>query len=1771
MAGGKADAGGGAGWRPGGTGPARRGPRPEWMPTAEAPKRHGRRLKQFGLAGLTLGVLGLIGLLIWWLWPSRAPALVLVAAPPDKHAGRLDAPIDPYGWASAGRLEKWAADFRAGAPDAMKPLAPTVTRLDATPADPGDPGDRAAKDLADRAAAAANKSKSAVVYFGLHTGADADGPFLFTGGGGRLRVKALLQHLAEATRGKAALVVIFDPARLPAQPALGLIADDFVRGVKALDADIVQHDNLTVILGCDEGERGWESEEWQRTALAHSTIKGLSGRAKDDGAIVSALDLFAFVKEDVSGWTRKNRPGPQTPVLLPAGQVGVDRATAVPLVPDFDLPAEDTPPGTAHDPLPELQRQWDGYDQLARQVPSPAAHTPRRWRRYRELLQRYEFVARSGEAAAGRALEDELKKEADALRAAIRPPIENSRTASTPLWHAATDHGAAGPDLAALLPAEAEFLRAPGAATADAEFARKFQEATGGAERKTAAQVGYSHDLIERAVKSTLPLATVAPHARLLRAVWGDQLVRPPETQLALMLGRFYAPAAAGGLVADPLPAGPDPDRRVWQRALDTRRLAEEVAVGFSPRGPAAYPYSEAVWPVVRDAVAAADKDRREGEDLLFAPPTGPYHRQAWDALGRAADGYEKARGQAEQVRRALATRDEVTADLPHLGRWLAADGTAAQYTAAVDLWEKAHELAADLDKTPPVKPADLAAAADAVERPYRDLRAAYDDKLKNVSLAKLQAGWAEREQLLSVPPLAGAADAAATRTNLVRVNRESTRYFNDARADAPAARPPDAAAGRAAREEVARRLGRLAVRELGTELIDRQNKTGKAEVNAAGIEAKLAEIRGDQWAAAAAAAGTRIGQSYLLLAETADPEPVAPEAERLPAERASRVAVAFAPPSGAEPAETNRRWRWRRLFAGLARRAVLDHWYDNGVAYHQKVAEAFLRDADALAPAEPTPAGRKLGRDLPALLGDAEAAETDTLYAAPPLAVTRRDDAGVIRWTTEAQRDVRFWLKAALLPPGGRPVVWAAAAPKLPPEVQFAAGAEARRILDSAAGPLDFPVPVAVVAERAKTADLKLDLRRDGFFRGQAVGAAAAVRLTRSPDLIYTLAPPAPDDAPHVAFLGPDNIELGAVAFVIDFSPSMGLLTAPKSRINRALGVLETVLKGIPDGTRLSIRGFGVAGLTGEKVAADPYESVFTAGGTDIKGNAYKGTHDRRLTAAKAVVNWGAVPDNLKTLMSNLRATKQAGDEGFTPLVRTMVHAVKEDFEDVPADKSRLLIVLTDGKDNSTTVPKNDPSAAAPSDFVALENALKAGFKDRLVTARLLLIAEDAKAEEIAEFEKQFKDVLEQQFNPPGRVQQVKKTEELAAELAELLRPRVILRPADPTVPSPPAARNGLSLRFDNRTPVESPDWAGGRITPPGQYLARVGFLPERGRDQAIELAPADRLLVRLRRAGERVGFERGVWGELLQPGLRKANRIGWQAADASWLLTAAGYRTTATGYQGELTGGEGLSILDLLAAVENVEEGLRKPDGITDPVRQIAPDFVWWELDPAVAATKLRSKAPVYVWREYGFPAPTWRVRRWDWRGENTGAPEAALRGWVMPQAAFKPADRTVLTGAAGPWAGRMADGREWRDEWAGRLPDGREWKATFNWEPHGFARSGDAEKPEERNCLAVRVYFTGEVPAGADGRPAPPPLPALVRVPGASLEEHRFFRSMGAYTGYFAGFTREQAVGRAVELFSVADLVGARGVSKLELKLPEPFDDGPMPARIGAEAGP
>lgn len=1197
-----------------GGGPAKADPGYRWKSADARPPGSGKRwVKRLALLGGLLACVAAFVVTVRWLQPPPHPKFVAIAADPSLDAEKLDVPIDPYGWAAAQQVLAWARDRdqadagnfwnRRAKPSGSEPDTPT--RLSSEPDKLQEWADGLSK----------SENKTVVVYVGLHGGVDDAGPFFFTGGRNettkgpnKLPVKALLQALGTGEMGKTKRVLLLlDNGRLAPDPAYGQLHDGFAAAVHDLHGQ-AKYQNLVVICGAGVGQRGWESEEWQTTAFAHGLLAALRNESRGT-KIVTAQTLHEEAKGVVGNWVHANRTGEQVPFLLSFDSPDPKIELNVHRTPDPQTPVEFTAPDsfTAH---------WKKHDALAADPAGPVAYTPRLWRRYRELLLRYEFVLRAGNQTTAARLHTLLNQAELDLTEKVRFPAAElkslSDTNSLALWSALQLGGAA-----------------PGA-----------QPAAATATTQPADRISLAH--------RTLLSIREAPPAKFASALQDgaarlgglDRDRRPAEAHLPVMVQDFY------GRVGQPAPAE-------WASAFRTQQAAERAALGlsFPPEGQppalggtAPVPLAcERVWPMIAGRLGALDDARRRAEDHLFSDdPTD--RKTAADALKTAGDGYAEIARLADVVRIALDVRDTVWADLPFLARWVA--GTAEtdrdpRVEQVAKLGAKLRELADLLDRR---EPGRLEATAREAESLYKDLLQVFRTDLnKELPSAAHQKAWVRKQVFLATPFV-----PAESRVQLLaNSRRDSHTMLKENRAGDPVGNRtgPEGAAGD--HQQV------LARAKLIRAVLDAATPDASAVVTG-----NLEDLRtSKKWAEIAVEIGNRYVEHARGLSVIRPPTPPAID---LANERKTRAGVVLEPGdkdeklAAIEPALANRWLQWRTLLAGLAARAADDHWYDEKHSsdspdknpdalagrYFRRAAKRYLDDVETVADRLP-PGPPKI--DPPKSL------------AAPPLTSMRPADP--VTWTSERRQDVTLALDiSAEFPVKGTAVGFVSFDGKKVLAVEKPVTRKPYTL-----GPrLKLDVPLTFAAKDEANDECKV--AGAWYFRGQWPTCPQPIAVRRRPNLI--LADPLPTEAERgVSFdvRARNDVDVGPVVILIDYSGSMLDSPAgenldeskdveerkknPKSKYQQALTAVDAAVSALPPTTPLAVRIFSQK-RSGE--ARGPLSTpVYTvSGGEKI---------------------------DVEAVMVQLR---KATPYGGTPLVEAITAAVHDDFPRQP----KTLVVVTDG-----------------------------------------------------------------------------------------------------------------------------------------------------------------------------------------------------------------------------------------------------------------------------------------------------------------------------------------------------------------------------------------------------------------------------------------------------------------------------------------------------------
>ncbi|WP_439630160.1 hypothetical protein [Gemmata sp.] len=1492
-------------------------PSPLWGPAAaadpDAPQkwragaRPRRAVDRVGAALAAAAAVALLtgwALFVWvgrWYSPPRPVGVVVVAAGYETNLGVR---LNVYGRRSAERLTD-------GGNRTLRPVGPPL-RLRA--------GEDWARDL-DAAAA----GPTVLVYFALHGGADATGPYLICDDADTrltdrnlVRVRAVIARLAAlpADRTK---VLVFDATHQRTDVERGAFWNDFARALADLDAEIAAVPNLVVVSASGPDERSWAIPEYGESAFGHFFRKALAGDIGDHpGDSVASLDeAVEQTAKRVQNWARSNRGVNQRPVLLPAGPEGARRAGRVVLGPRVTIP---DPPPTPPAPLPPaVTAAWATAEGFAAQAYPPGSYAPSEWRLYLEQLLRYEHL-----------VEADDHENAARVRAAIRGLEE--------LFRAGPVENLGSLGLALPMPAAIGIDDAPTAAAravADevrdatpTEAAKRWQAAlasvAGNPRAEVLLRLGVTRLVLEQAAED--PGFRRAKALPLLAVVLPPVIVSPAEVAFLRLTSRD-------------LPQ-PGPPEDVLRLALETRMLAERVAVWSRPDGCG---YAERIAPFTRSGVGAGDRERLPAQDLLLSPDPRKW-ADARAGFSAACAAYLDAARVGSSVARALAARDRAFAVLPFVARTIATRQRPRSpdevrkweesLATAEAVWADAHQLdrdvrAATLAPNPHEHAGGFDDRAAAVQANLDGLVSELVSRSEFLCGVDLPSVWRDADDALSVPFL-----SADLRSRLIANKRAvSWRFLTQSSGDVL---PPvaDATMATWAADE-SQRTGRLVLAAVGRTRFDRFAGDAGDGYEVTEFRLRTFPVEADGWksrmAAGAAfvrrfdaAPGVLRGLLDEAAARTGD-GPLGPLAD---ADALARVLPAgVAPHEGTDPTAACRRAFLCRLLTRLAHRTWEEHWFSFDPAdepYYRRAGRLFVTDAAT-------------GGDPVAVRAVRE------LFARPGGLAVRFGDSGLVL-TTEAA----VTAAATLAPDGERPAVpsgWAVW--RADPGAGLAWGGPAGGPPPVAVGDAPAALTVPLVnqllvpnedAPPATPAPVPSRVAVHALFRGQRIAGTLPVTVYPRPVVAENEFPP-PRRA-SLAVRAPQGLiekygaATGAVAFVLDCSGSMGAPEGepfgPTAKFAQAVKVFEEVLRDLPAGTTVSVWAFGQA--TGPGKTVDDAE--------------------RTITRVVPPTRWD--PDDAKAAEALLKRVRYPALEPWneSPVLRAMLEA-RADLDRATGYKT--MVVLTDGADNRYEKDRvvNPRGKAVPA--VLRDEFRGSGVAVHVVGFRL------PKAEE-ALVRKQFEALKE--LDPPGSFTPAGDVAELEAALRRALRrsvryqiltPESVLRPGVPDTGLAVGVAGGGDRWF-----------APGLL--PGAERVRVLASPYLVRE--VDLAAGDRLLLDLREDATGLQVGRAAYAATDFPGRP------WAAA-RDWRVTVAQNQRVGTGTS---------ALVLMERAFDPAERTLIQP----------RPKQVWFDLRPA------GDGPPVAVtWAHTpGYPAAAWSVDTPGWPDRAGGGPATpVLTAWWNP----------------------------------------------------------------------------------------------------------------------------------------------------------------------------
>lgn len=1682
---------------------------PNWKKDTATTEKSGGGKHLTRKTKLGAGVLAFLlfnGLLVWviyWLWPPKPACLVLIGA---GYENNLAVPHNVYGWNSLDGL----AELSKGGASGFMSWGSAILQLRY------DPKELTTDIEWDKGLADFNE-RTVIVFLALHGGADSQGAFLLPQDTNfteeqRLRVGQVLDRLAKIPDEKKKLLIL-DATQVPAHWSLGMLHNDFARGLRDLKERIEKIPNLVVMSASDIDQRSWPSEELRKTIFAHFVIEGLRGAADEpptgnENGRIDAHELHQYVSRNVERWVRANRDARQTPVLLG----GEDRARDVELVVVKErnqAPAsatEETAPTV--DIAKETGDAWKKFQALNKQVPSPVVYTPHLWRQYQDTVIRYEQLLRAGDRRKAPEVKKDLEKLEEDIARAQR--LELNCTATSLAMPMALGQNApwSDRDIAAHV---SELFKAP---------PERYEQVWDGIQKsapdhrnKSLLRLRITGQLLERAAES--PKANLDKVCTLLRIIGVSGNQRPIEAHYAAMLLRDL----------DKKEMPPD---GVVIKALRLRRLAENVALAIQLDAATGavkndvHPYSEQIYPWIQEKVAAADDLRRRGEDRLFSTEADAWKR-AGDDLQKAEDGYRAIQADADRVRAALHTRDQVLLALPYYSLWMARRRAVEESDLKNldDLWKDTHYLVRILETPNPkriteavpfseldLKPHSVNEQTKNVALAFKVLEETYTRQCNDLSGAVLQSVWRDTDDALSVP----ANIDPDLRIKLLMNAKAASRTFHvktmdDKTSDAPGIteeRNTEVA------RQTAQRQGRMALAVLGQRWFDDPVLfVGRASEKYGEVENRIKKFHTEErWWQSLARAEEEVGlrwrrmpEEIVKLTENSRKSNLKMAAgDLVSGERLARqmdgAGAAFLAKQSINPVDEHRRLVLHDLLLWQAERTRTDHWFaedPSAEPYYLFSGNLFVQDAKVLihvpeARGESSQPSRQLQQERlePAAKMETALRQPGELAAAGPA----RLDV-----TSERRIPIEYRLEKAQATgwvPPGYPVVWLETG-------KFLQASEdtGRRVLEtgdkqsSSALAFEFTPSSEGEPPRVPKAD-KTSATLRGLYRGQRIEKATPINLHRLPETVVYSQPVmlksgiAVRAAPQVhQQFAPDN---GAVAIVLDCSGSMGPKEGVKydrdtpCKYHEATGALKKVLQKLPDGVTLSVIVYSHEG----KVAGKPKNSE------EI---------DQLIELIRPPSVWRR--DQLGGLMDRVEPLVPWNE---TPVVRSMWRAKREGFPD-NFRGFKTLVVLTDGEDNLFERDRqlNPTGNAKIADYINKEFA---GFG--LVVN---IVGFKVAAEEKARFQEQFQDVIEKQLPLKGKFYTVENTNELVDKLGRDLKQSLrfkIEREGGGFITEMP--EDGFSVSRD----TESDRWVS---LEPGPYKVRVQT--NRILEQRIHLARGDFMLVSV--APDGLSFERIVMGD-------DYSRWRPNMENYGWLMTVL---------QNQLKPDRSM---EMLLSLENRKD--RAPKSGT--LQQIRPRYTWIEVKPQ------GTEEPIAVrWGDMsGYPAPAWSVNVPFWPSRS-GAAEAAkplVTAWWNWEE--DPPRAATLKRAAGADFQNHFKGRETS---LGAEVD----KVVID--SVTIEERPIETKPgvkEQVSCLVVRVNH-------------PPGKPVWVQLDGLEIQgqEHHFFAQASKYTGIFWAVKKDVAQDKllALDLFSLERFKRTPTTSRMELKFDEPPDTRPRPKTI------
>lgn len=433
-------------------------------------------------------------------------------------------------------------------------------------------------------------------------------------GGGLMQAIKIYDLIDKLTRSKAnRKILVLDCQRVNSIWPLGVLTNQFVESVRDEINTFKPEDRrgLYVLASCSPGEVTWVDRSVGHSSFARYFIEAFHGSADKEGnkdGYVSLAELEAYLSRHVRNWSR-HRADVQTPTLI-----GKDDSTAAEDVRIVALPWGVAPPVFKPAPvdaafIDKLRAGWKDYYTLGQESPPPWRYAPQHWRLFEETLLRAEDFYRAGDVAAANQELSAIARRLSDIKGANPAQIAGDGF-SLPMDRFLDANTSSGND-------------------SSKELASSFQT------------------LIDRLLSGNESFESFAKNAKSAPLL---DRTPPVEIQLALQLSAL--PSIE--------------DRAADARAQIQRRLlAEDAAVAESLWAP-----EVTSW--LRPHLDEADLGRRFLEDKFFAAKGSviPVESQSGAISERLVDDlYHRVKDRAAILAQAMALREQVLAELPHINR----------------------------------------------------------------------------------------------------------------------------------------------------------------------------------------------------------------------------------------------------------------------------------------------------------------------------------------------------------------------------------------------------------------------------------------------------------------------------------------------------------------------------------------------------------------------------------------------------------------------------------------------------------------------------------------------------------------------------------------------------------------------------------------------------------------------------------------------------------------------------------------------------------------------------------------------------------------------------------------------------------------------------------------------------------------------------------------------------------------------------------------------